>query len=444
MTARTTRSIFMACLLLGSTTAAAAMDLMASYRLAVEQDPQLRGAQYKHDAARETLRQAWAKFFPVATADAEFVHNFQDVIRSDNDVYAKTKTDYPSKQYSAQITQPIFRLENFATLAQAEATLNKSDMEQLLEEQDLLARTTIAYFSILAAQDTLQSIRTEESALKKHYTLASEKNKNGLIPLTELYDAQARLDGVQADKIEAERVLDVSIQAYMEITGIPAADLRPMKKVIPIGNPSPDDVEQWVEAGRMKNLPLLVKRFEALEFSEEVERQKSGHYPTLDLVSRWNRDDTDGSLYGGGSDVNTFQVLGRVTIPIYSGGLTSSKVSEALALHRKAGQDVIKQERVAVRQIRDFYYGMKSSASRVGALDKAIKSHALVLDAKERGYKSGLYDTVSVLDAMKDLSLSQKDYAKARYEYVVNSVKLKQAAGVLNIEDIRLINSWLN
>lgn len=436
--------IFIAPILFGAATTASAMDLMASYKLAVEQDPQLRAAHYKHDATKETLRQAWAKFLPVATADAEFGQNFQDVISSEVKVYSKDTTDFFSKQYSAQITQPLFHLENFHTLAQAKATLNKADMEQLMEEQDLIARTTVIYFGILAAQDTLKSTKAEESALARHCTLAMEKSSNGLIALTELYDAQARLDGIKADRIEAERILDTSIQAFMEITGVPVADINTMKTVFPIMNPDPDDVEKWVATGHIKNLPLIIKRFEAIAFSEEVGRQESGHYPTLDLVTKWNRNDAGGSLYGGASDVNTFQVLGRLTVPLYSGGMTSSKVTEAIALYRKASQEIIKQDRLAVRQIRDFYHGMKSSANRVAALAKSIKSQTLVLDAKERGYKSGLYDTLSVLDALKELSLSQKNYAKARYDYVVNSVKLKQAAGILTIDDIKIINSWLN
>jgi len=430
-------------MLLGASPAAG-KDLLSYYTIAVEQDPQLRAAQFKHQATKETLRQAWAKFLPTITTDAEYTQNYQDVISTENNVYKVGGANYLSQQYSAQLTQPLFHPESFFTLSQAKVTVKKSDMELLLAGQDLLVRITELYFGVLMAQDTLKSINAEESALEMHSTLALKKSNNGLIPMTELLDAQAKLAAVKADKIESERILDTSIQAFMEITGVPSSDINEMKPDIPIMNPAPNDVDPWVETGRAKNLALVIKRLEAEEYSKDIGRQKSGHYPTLDLVTRWNWNDTDGSLYGGGSVVNTFTILGRVTIPVYSGGATNSKIREAVALYDKASQEVIRQERLAIRQIRDFFHGMKSSASKVAALAKSIEAQSLVLDAKEQGFASGLYNTVDVLDAVKDLFVYRKNYAKARYEYVVNSVRLKQSAGILTADDITTINSWLN
>jgi outer membrane protein len=419
-------------------------DLMSYYNIAVEQDPKLRGARYKHDAVKETLRQAWAKFLPMVSAEANAGQTSQDVISSENQVYAKEKTEYFSQRYSAQVVQPLFHLEHFHTLSQAEVTLNKGDMELLLEEQDLLARVTELYFGVLMAIDSLQSIQEEETALEMHLKIAEEKHRKGLIALTDLQDAEARLDVVTAQKIDGERILNTSIQAFMEVTGAVSIDVNAMTPTAPINNPSPDNVETWVETGRIKNPPLIIKRLEAKEYNYEVKRQKAGHYPTVDLVSRGNWDDEGGSLYGGGSVVNSFEVMGKITVPLYSGGMTESKVQEALALEQKTLQEVVQLDRQAVRQIHDFFFGVKSAIKKVGALAKTVKSQSLLLEAKSRGYDSGLYDTSTVLDAAKDLAVEKRNYAKARYDYVVNLIKLKQSAGTLTVDDLKTINTWLH
>jgi len=419
-------------------------DLISYYNLAVKQDPKLQAARFKHDAVKETLRQAWARFLPMVSAEANVGQTAQDVISSENQVYAREKTDFFSQRYSAQVVQPLFHLEHFHTLSQAEVTLNKGDMELLLEEQDLLARVTELYFGVLMAIDSLQSIQEEETALEMHLMIAEEKHRKGLIALTDLQDAEARLDVVIAQKIEGERILNTSIQAFMEVTGAVSIDVNAMTPTAPLKNPSPDNVDTWVKTGKIKNPPLMIKRLEAKEYNQEVKRQKAGHYPAVDLVSRWNWDDEGGSLYGGGSVVNSFEVMGRITVPLYSGGMTESKVREVLALEQKTLQEVVQLERQAVRQIHDFFLGVKSSIQKVGALAKSVKSQSLLLEAKTRGYDSGLYDSSTVLDVAKDLAVEKRNYSKARYDYVVNLIKLKQSAGTLTVDDLSAINTWLH
>lgn len=419
-------------------------DLLNYYNLALKEDPKLRAAYFKHDAVKETLRQAWARFLPTVSAEATAGQTSQDVINSDIEVYKSKKSDYFSQRYSAQVVQPLFHLEHFHTLSQAEVTLNKGDMELLMEEQDLLSRVTELYFGVLMAIDSLQSIREEETALEMHLKIAEVKLKRGLVALTDLHDAEARLDVVRAQKIDGERILNTSIRAFMEVTGAVAIDVNAMNGAAPLANPTPDDVETWVETARIKNPSLVIKRLEAQEYNHEVKRQRAGHYPAVDLVSRWNYDDEGGSLYSGGSVVNSFEVMGRVSVPLYSGGMTESKVREVLALEQKSLQDVVQQERLAVRQIHDYFHGMKSSVQKVRALAKSVKSQTVLLEAKTRGYDSGLYDTSAVLDVAKDLAVEQRNYAKARYDYVVYLIKLKQTAGTLTIDDLNTVNNWLH
>ncbi|MDL2321931.1 TolC family outer membrane protein [Desulfosarcina sp. OttesenSCG-928-B08] len=423
---------------------ARAMDVMEAYELALAQDPQLRAAHFQHDAVRETVRQAWANFLPDVNASVEIGHVFQDVVDSDNRVYAQERADYLSKQYTIQLVQPVFYLQHFYTLSQSKTTLNRADFELLAAEQYLLLRVADAYFSILLAQDEITALQEEEAAIRLHYQVASEKNKKGLAPLIDVYDAEARLEEVLAERVEAERVLASAKEGLAEIVGDYPICVNPMKPGFHPLSPDPDELESWLGISRIKNAVLLIKRLESMEYAEEIKRQRSAHVPTVELIGRWNRDDTDGSLYSGGSTVNSFQVMGRVSIPLYSGGIIESRVRESIALYQKALKEVISQERQAVRQVTDAFYGTKSAARRALAAEKSIKSQTLSLEARKIGYQAGRYDSLSVLDAIRDLATDKKNFNTFHYQHIIEFMKLKYQAGGLTVSDLEQINAMLD
>lgn len=418
-------------------------DLMYYYNLALKNDPQLRGTEYESLATRETLQQAYAGVLPKLSSELGYMLTNQTINSSDNQVYAEGKTDYDTMTYGVKLVQPLFSYALYLRLGQAESILNRSDLELEKARQDLALRAAEAYMSVLLSKDELVAVQAEEAAVEQHHLLAKERCENGMAPITDLYDTEARLAAVGAQRVDAENVLNDAFQALTEICGIPAQEIRPLKDEIPLTQPIPENIDSWTETGLAKNLDIQIQKIKTEIAAKEVDRQGAAHYPTADFEFDYNNKDTKGSLFGGGSNTTTYDYGVRLSIPLYEGGLVSSRKAEAISLHQSALQGVTKQNRNTERLVRSTYNGVVSAINRVAAMEKSVNAQKLVVEAKEEGFKAGLYISLALLDAMQDLYKYKREYAKARNDYILNSLRLKHAVGALNQDEIVMLNAWL-
>lgn len=419
-----------------------AASLVDVYRDAQKNDPTFNAAYFQTLAIKEGRKQALSLLLPSLSASAEYMQTEQDIVSSDNIVYGSGSTDFDTTTYGLVLTQPIFHWDSIVGLKQSKAASQKAEIEYVLAQQELVLRVADLYLRALGAQDQLNFAQAEQLAVEKHFELASGRHEMGLIPITDLHDAKARQATTRAETIAAQNNLDDALQALEEMTSVSIDDLNSLRGEIPLQSPEPDDLESWVSAAIEQN-PAISLREQALEVAnQEVRRQSAGHYPTLDLIGRLNNEETDGSLFGGGSEVETTEFLLQLNVPLYQGGAVSSKVREARHQVSMAKQGVIKEHRGAARQVRAAYLGVNSALSRIDALQQSVVSNQLALDAKQEGFMSGLYTSLTVLDAERDLSLVSIDYARARYDYIFNSLKLKMAVGTLNGDDLFEIDQW--
>jgi len=215
------------------------------------------------------------------------------------------------------------------------------------------------------------------------------------------------------------------------------------KEIIPLVSPDPADVDIWIEAAQKQNPGLGFQRYEVEVARQEVNRRRSAHAPTVDLIARQNWTDTEGSLFGGGSEIESQEVLVQLNVPIFEGCYVCSRTREAIKLLKAAKQDLEKGVRAVKRETRAAYLGVKSAIKRVEALRESLVSQKLALEAKREGFRSGLYTVLAVLDAERDLYESKRDYAQARYDYILNGLRLKESVGTLCMHDISRINEWL-
>ena len=213
---------------------------------------------------------------------------------------------------------------------------------------------------------------------------------------------------------------------------------------MPLVSPDPDNLENWMEAASKSNLEVEAQR-QAVQVAErEIDRQKAGHAPVFSVVGRINRDDEGGSLFGGESDVMTKEAYVQMTVPIFQGLSVVSKTREAIKLHSAAKADLEKEIRGVNRTAKASFLGVKSAIENAGAFKQSVLSNQIALEAKREGFKSGLFPALAVLDAERDLHRAKQNYARAHYEYIVYSLRLKKAVGILNEEDLVAINQWLD
>lgn len=417
--------------------------LLDAYRLARENDPKFRGAQFDNKASGTAIDQARAGFLPTMKFDVEHTDSRQRIISSNNPIFGAGISKFPTDNQTLYLTQPIFRKDVIERFGQAKAVVKQAEYTLLAAEQDLQLRTTTAYLTVLAANDALELAQAERQAIGKALELASEKLKGGLGTITGKYDAASRYAVTEARVIEAENRVRDARQGLREVTGRLIENVQALRGEYSLEIPQPAVIERWVEVALQQNLMLLAKQ-EGVEIaSQEVERQRAGHYPSLDLLFTHNRKDAGSTLYGGGSNVETTDLMVRLSVPIFSGGLTSAVTQEAAYRFQKSKEDLEQERRAVERATRAAYHGTLSGVSLVRALRQSVESQEQGLLAKQEGYRAGVYPLLPVLDAQRDLYFTKRDYYQSRYDYLVNRLKLKQAAGTLSEADLEGISAAL-
>ena len=420
-----------------------AQNILHYYDLALKNDPQLKGSQYDHFANRERLRQAYAALLPQVNAEVSYTQTNQDIISSQNSVYSPGTTSYDSQSYGVNLTQPLFRYSSFLAVSQAKSVLKRSDIELEKSHQDLALRIVEAYMEVLLFQDRLAAAVAEEAALASHHELARERTAKGMAPITDQYDTEARYAAVKAQRIEVEFALKDARQALSEMCDVPALEIKLLKDEIPLTLPFPEGVESWIQVASTQNPEVQIQKFKAEIADTETQRQKAAHYPTLDFLADYNMKDTSGSLYGGGSKTSTYDFIVKFTLPLYEGGLRTSKTREAFNLHASAQESVTRLLRANERKVRQTYNAVLSAVNRVAAMKKSVEAQQMVVNAKEEGFKAGMMIGLAVLDAVQDLYKYRKEHSQARSDYIINMARLKHAVGKLNDDEIKQINSLL-
>lgn len=418
-------------------------DLAEIYTLARQNDPKYNAARYEFEAAAYAEPQALAALLPTAGFEMTRASTRQNIISSRNPVFATGSTQFPTDNRTLTLTQPIFKLSAWRGYEQAKVKVKQAAAIYSGAEQDMMLRTATAYLTVLAARDVLAFASAERDAIKRQLDLVQQRFASGLVAIANLHDAKARYAIKDADVVAARIDLDDKLQALRELTGSVASNLKPLRDVIPLDSPEPNNMDHWVEAAQKQNLLLEARRLAVEVAQQEVARQRAGHSPVLDLVVTQNRKDTGGSLFGGGSDVATTDVMLRLNIPIYSGGLVSAVSGEAAKRYQGSLEDLERDLRQTERQTRAAFQGVTGGAVRVTALAQGVLSSESARELKTEGYKAGLETILQVLDAERDLYAARRDSAKARYDLLLNRLRLKQAVGTLNETDLAAINGLL-
>ncbi len=412
------------------------------YSQALSNDPTLAGVVHLRQAVKEQLSLAWAELRPSLNATAQYTSTTQTTASSEDVLYGQADSDYTTTEYGVSLRQPLFRLDAFRGVGQAKVEQKKADLELKSAEQDLIIRVAERYLLALSAQDQLEFARAEEIAVRQHFELASGRFEMGLAPITDLHDAKARLASRVALTYETETQLLDAFEALRELTGSVPEEIVPLVDTFKPSPPMPDDAEKWVEAAVRDNLSVQIQSRSAEISQREVSIQKSGHYPTLDLVGSFNNQDTQGTLFGGGSEVETLDVGLQFTLPLYQGQSVFARTRQAKEQLQKVQSDLEKATRETIRLARSSFLGLKNSISRIDALEQALVSQQSALDAKQEGYRSGLFTSLAVLDAERDLYQAKNELAQARYDNIFNNLKLQQAVGRLSGDDLMKTSEW--
>jgi len=446
-----------------------ASDLAEVYARALQNDPQIREAEANRLATLESKPQALASMLPQLSASAGYdkrksegpgyITFFSETTGDQVSIEGYSKRDTSTDSWDVTLRQSIFRWENWVSLKRADKEVAQAEIDYQAAQQDLILRTSESYFNVLAAKDTLTAAEATYDALGRQLEQAEKRFEVGLIAVTDVQEAKAAYDSATAALIQAKRSLATQLEFLRELTGDTFDTLNGPGENMPLSAPDPANEEEWVKQAMDQNLQLSSSRVAAEITRDDISLQRGGHYPSVDLVL------TRGSTDQSGSNRTTFvnpetelpgtsinplatnsddTTLGiQLTVPIYSGGATSSRVRQAEYRHRAARERLERTARATERDTRDAYLGVMSEMSRVQALKQAVESATVALQATEAGYEVGTRTTVDVLDGRRRLFEAETNYARSRYDYLINVLRLKLAAGALDPVQVAELNSQL-
>lgn len=410
---------------------AGAADLLQVYRQALDSDPVLKAAAASREATQETRPQARALLLPNVGVTAEQGSTF-GIAGSPTG-----QSSFNSHNYAIGLVQPVYNRRSQVQQRVADAVVGQSDVDFQNSQNQLILRISQGYFGVLAALDNLTYATAEKNAFARQLEQANRRFEVGLATITDVYDAQARFDAAVSQEIDAINRLADARELLRQLTGQEHAELNLLSEQMPLALPKPSDPEVWVNMALENNLGLRSASFGVDQTRENINLQKAGHYPTLDLrASRVNLDN-------GITDTSSSQVNLELAIPLYTGGAVSSQSRQAAYNYEAARQSLENQQRDTVRTVRNAYRGQETAISQIKALNQTRVSTRSALEANQAGYEVGTRTIVDVLDAERNVYLAERNYASARYSYIANYLILRQAAGQLSEADLTEINGWL-
>ena len=420
-----------------------AESILDIYERSLTKDAEYLSALNQYAASSEDVIQARALLLPTLDLYVSHTQTEQEIVSADNSVYQAGNTDYPTDEYTLELSQSIYNFSRWAAFDKAKAEQRLINAELQIVRQDLIERVAERYFAVLAANENYEAINAEKKAVAKQYELAKARGTQ-LSRASDLLDAEARYFQVQSREIELRNQLKTSLQQLSELTGSTPQSLTLIGESLLLVPPQPSDPEEVVRLALASN-PQITSARHAVEAARQQLKQEQGQrYPTLDLSLRINNRETDGTLFGGGSEVETSDIAVSLNIPLYSGGAVSSKIRQSASLLSSAERQLEMRSRRVKTDSLAAYDGILSSISKVNALARAVAAHKKSVTARAEENRSGLIATTALLDAERDLFYARVEFANARYDYILNTLRLKKMVGSLSDADVAYVDKLLN
>ena len=434
--------------------AAGAASLLEVYQQALQSDPLIHEAESRRLAALEASPQARSLLLPQLNAGASYESSEDSGSRVQFDGTGfrpiESESEADTTSWNVELRQSLFRWDQWVSLRQADKRVAQAEINYELAQQDLIVRVVTRYFQVLGAEDRLTSIHADRQAIARQLEQAKQRFEVGLIAITDVQESQAAYDQAIAREIASKRDLATARELLREITGEYVPALSAPGDDFPLPSPAPADQASWVDMALAQNLSLVASRFDEKIARDEIAFRRTGHYPTLDLVASSVHSSSDAvrNVAGGpfdpaDADFDSDSIRLQLTVPLFAGGGVSSRVKEAVYLHRASQEQLQRVARETERGARDAYLGVLSEISRVQALRQAVASSRTALEATQAGFDVGTRTIVDVLNSQFALYVAITNYYQSRYDYIGNVLLLKQAAGSLRIQDLEEIDRWL-
>jgi outer membrane protein len=437
------KTAFSVLLALGISPVAGAADLLDIYHAAQGQDAVFAAARSARDAGQEKLTQGRALMLPSVNLNADSTWN--DVSTSASTLPQPVEKQYNSHGYGVTLVQPLFREQNWALYSESELQVAQTEAQFKLAEQDLVLRVAQAYFDVLIAQDSVHLAAAQKTAIAEQLEQAKRNFEVGTATITDTHEAQARYDLIVAQEIAAQSTLEVNRRSLQQLINAVPGELNPLGTAFQLEPPQPASQDKWVEDAQLHNHQVAIAQAAAELAEKEVDRNRGGHLPTVDLVANYSKNTTGfNSITLSATDVRSKSIGVQLNMPLFEGGATQSRWREAAANRERARQELENARRNVELQTRQAYLGVVSGIAQVQALQQALKSSESLLEASKLGHEVGVRTNLDVLNAQQQAYSTRRDLYQAEYNFLISQLRLKAAVGGLAEADLGKVNQALH
>jgi outer membrane protein len=423
--------------------ACSAEDLMQIYREAQQNDPAIAAARANWEATQERVPQARAGLLPnVALAASANANYFGTNL--DSDPHVGINRNFGLGGLTVSASQPLYRYANSVAYSQAVEQVQQADYTLASARQDLILRVAVAYFDVLLAQFTVEVTESQKAAVSEQLAQAKRNFEVGVATITDTNEAQAKYDSIVAQEISARNDLENKRTALRAIIGRAPADLKRLGPGFEPTLPSPNSLDVWVERALADNLAVRIAQYNADIAALEIERQRAGRLPTVDLVASFNAQAFNATVNTSAAGEQHQAAIGvALNVPLYTGGFVDSKVREALALQDAARQNLEVARRNALFSAQTGFTGVTSAAASVKAFEQALVSAQTAYESNRTGQEVGVRTNLDVLNTQQNVFQTRRDLAQAYFNYLLGVLRLKSAVGSLDEADLEEINRRL-
>jgi outer membrane protein len=418
-----------------------AADLMQVYRAAQDNDPTFAAARATRDAGREKSPQALAGLLPSLNLSGNTVWNENDLSSGGSPAVARQR--FNSNGYQLTLSQPLFRWQNWVAYDQAKIQVVQAEASFVQARQDLILRVAQAYFDTLFAEENLTAVRANKAAISQQLESAKKNFEVGTATITDTHEAQARYDLARSQEIAAESDLVVKQSTLLAIVGRDPGALARLRPAAEPSPPAPAAMAPWVSAAELGSLNVQIQQAVTDIAAREVDRQRAGHYPTLDLVANYGY--AKSNTQGAGLFENDYQNVGvQLNLPLFLGGQVVSRQREASANRAAALATLEATRRSAALSARQQFLGVANGLAQIEALKAALISSQSALESNKLGYEVGVRINIDVLNAENQVYVTRRDLARATFDTLLAQLRLKAAVGALGEDDVAAINALLD
>lgn len=435
-------NLILSAYLLFASPALFALDLVNAYERAKQSDPNWQASQLQYEADQLNLGIANGNLLPTITLAGNVARKNQNVNQSASNIGFSLPVSTTNKQITLTARQPLFRWDAWEGLKQVKTSIDLSEINLRIQQQNHILQVADTYFNVLRQQALTVANLQEEQALSEQLKVMNAKLNEGLIAKSDVSEANAQYQNARANRMSTHVQLVLAQEQLQQLIGSYRENLAVLREDFQFQKPVPNNMQDWENLAMGQNLGILQAKIQR-RYAEDGKRvEQAALYPQIEAVGTYgySKQSPESIMSQDGQ----FDQVGiEMNWNAYNGGRTQKSIKQATINVKKTEAQVEAATRKATSDVKKSFLQLESDEAKLQARKAALDSAAIVSKASQAQYQEGLKTMVDVLLAQRNAFSAKQDYLNSKYDYLLHVLQLKASIGRLTDQDVAEMNAWL-